>query len=104
MSRATPAQRPLRERLRRDRRRAKLTAVAALAALAVLIVTLAFVIQGDDSPTAATQPPEVQTAQPRSDEARRITEAYNKLSTRHPLGAGVAVRPQTGSPDEDGLK
>jgi hypothetical protein len=33
MSRVTPARRPLRERLLRDSRRAKMTAVAALAAL-----------------------------------------------------------------------
>jgi hypothetical protein len=103
MSPVTPAHHPIRERLLRDQRRAKMTAVAALAALAVLIATLVLVIQGDDSPTAATQQPAVQAVQQRSDSARRITEMYEDPSTGH-AGAGVAVRPQTGTPDEDGIK
>jgi hypothetical protein len=102
MSRLTPAQRPIRERLLRDRRRAKLTVAAALAALAVLIATLVLVIQGD-SPTAATQRPAVQAEQQGSDAARRITEMYNNRFGHAPA-PGVAVRPQTGTPDEDGTK
>ena len=54
MSRVTPAHHPIRERLLRDQRRAKMTALAALTALAVLIANLVLVIHGDDSPTAAT--------------------------------------------------
>jgi len=104
MSRVTPARRPLRERLLRDPRRARMTAVAALAALAVLIPTLVLVIDGNDSPTAATQPPTVQAEQQHPDSARRITEMYTNPSTSHASGAGVAVRPQTGTPDEDGVK
>jgi hypothetical protein len=104
MSPVTPAHHPIRERLLRDQRRAKMTAVAALAALAVLIATLVLVIQGDDSPTAATQQPAVQAGQQRSDSPRRITEMYANPSTGHASGAGVAVRPQTGTPDQDGSK
>ena len=101
MSPVTPAPRTIREWLLRNSRRARMTAVAALAALAVLIATLVFVIQGDDSPAAATQKPAVHQG---SDWAARITESYNKLSSGHPSGAGVAVQPQTGTPDEDGIK
>jgi hypothetical protein len=104
MSPVTPARRPTRERLLRDQRLAKMTAVAALAAVAVLIATLVFVTQGDDTPTAATQQPAVQAEQQRSDSARRITKMYENRSTAHASGAGVAVRPQTRTPDEDGIK
>jgi hypothetical protein len=100
MSRVTPAHHPIRERLLRDQRRAKMTAVAVLTALAVLIATLLLVIQSDDSPTAATQQPAVQGEQ----SPRRITEMYENPSTGHASGAGVAVGPQTGTPDEDGIK
>ena len=104
MSRITPARHPIRERLLRAQRGAKTTAVAALAALAVLIATLVLVIERDPSPTAATQQPAVQAEQQRSDSPGEITEMYNDLSTGHAPGAGVAVRPQTGTPDEDGIK
>ena len=104
MSRVTPVHRSIRERLLRDQRRANMTAVAALAALAILIATLVLVIQGNDSPTAATQPPTVQAEQQHPDSARRITEMYTNPSTSHASGAGVAVRPQTRTPDEDGIK
>jgi hypothetical protein len=104
MSRVTPAHRPIRERLLRHQRRAKMAVVAALAALAVLIATLVVVIKGDNAPTAATQQQAVQAEQQRSDSARRITEIYNSRSTGHASGPGVAVRPQTGTPDEDGIK
>jgi hypothetical protein len=104
MSRITPAHHPIRERLLRDQRRAKTTAVAAVAPLAVLIASLVLVIERDHSPTAATQQPAVQAEQQRSDSARRITEMYADPSARHAPGAGVAVRPQTGTPDKDGIK
>jgi hypothetical protein len=104
MSRVTPAHRPIREQLLRGRRRAKMIAVATLAALAGLIATLVLVTQGDDAPATAAQQQAVQAEQQRSDSARRITEMYNSRSTGHASGPGVAVRPQTGTPDEDGIK
>jgi hypothetical protein len=104
MSRVTPAHHPIRERLPRDQRRAKMTALAALTALAVLIATLVLVINGDDSPTAATHQPAVQAGQQPSDspapEPRDLCTAVDRALGR----PCVAVRPQTGTPDEDGIK
>jgi hypothetical protein len=104
MSRVTPAHHPIGERLLRDQRRAKMTALAALTAFAVLIATLVLVIHGDDSPTAATPQPAIQAEQQPPDspapEPRDLCTAIDR-TLRRPC---VAVRPQTGTPDEDGIK
>jgi hypothetical protein len=86
MSRVTPAHHPIRERLPRDQRRAKMTALAALTALAVLIATLVLVINGDDSPTAATHQPAVQAGQQPPTRRLRSREIYVQPSTGHSAG------------------
>jgi hypothetical protein len=55
MSGVTHSQIPIKQRLRRDQRRAKLIALVAVSILTALLVALILVLAGDDSPTSGTE-------------------------------------------------
>jgi hypothetical protein len=55
MSGVTHSQIPIRQRLRRDQRRAKIIALVAVSIFTALLVALILVLAGDDSPTSGAE-------------------------------------------------
>jgi hypothetical protein len=55
MSGVTHSQIPIKQRLRRDQRRAKIIALVAVSIFTALLVALMLVLAGDDSPTSGTE-------------------------------------------------
>jgi hypothetical protein len=55
MSGVTHSQIPIKQRLRRDQRRAKIIALVAVSIFTALLVALILALAGDDSPTSGTE-------------------------------------------------
>jgi hypothetical protein len=91
MSGVTHSQIPIKQRLRRDQRRAKIIALVAVSIFTALLVALMLVLAGDDSPTSGTEESAPQATHEPS--ARRVG----------PYPAAGSLRPGTrydGGPEE----
>ena len=70
MSGATHTQIPIRQRLRRDQRRARTIALAAVTAFTAMLVALLLALDGGDPPTTDDNRPAVQAKEPSTPQSR----------------------------------
>jgi len=94
MSGVTHSQIPVRERLLRDQRRAKIIALLAVSIFTALLVALILVLAGDDSPTSGTEESAPQaTHQPSAPQSSAASVSPNlRPGTRYDGGPEEGTR------------
>jgi hypothetical protein len=94
MSGVTHSQIPIKQRLRRDQRRAKIIALVAVSIFTALLIALMLVLAGDDSPTSGMEESAPQATHEPSAPRDGPDPAADSLSpgTRHDGGPEEGTR------------